>query len=389
MLAPVKTPLLVLLGGALLLLAMACANIAGFLVGDAASGSQEMRVRTALGAGRGRLVRQLLVESGLLAAAGGTGCFLVGAWGVRALVALGPASVPRLPEVAFDLRALAFAVAAAALTALLSGTLPTFMLSRSASAAAAPGSTRVTGHRRVQGRLLVVQLATGVTLLAGAGLFVRTLQNLNGTDVGFTRGHLLTARWCLPLPLNRRQSSGASISIARRRRLRSCRAWTRRRSPRAWRLRPAAPARPSHSPRAHGAGRVRSRRSGGWCAEFFRVMEVPLVAGRIFATSDTERTDTVAVVSREMARRFWPDGAIGQHFTRGTVRHLVVGVVGDVRDQTLATEPMATFYLSTSQLPASPTMRLVMRTRVPPSSLAVVPSGRRSPQSIRPSRLRT
>src|SRR5262245_34364550 len=199
--APVRTPLFVLLGGALLLLVMACANIAGFLVGDASGRVHEMRVRAALGARRGRLVRQLLIESALLAGAGAVAGLLVAAWGIRVLVALAPDSVPRLWLVALDARAFGFAVASTAIASLLSGTVPALVLARS-GAVAASGASRVTAaHRHVQGRLLVAQLAVGITLLAGAGLFVRTLQNLDRVDVGFTRGHLLAARVSLPMPL--------------------------------------------------------------------------------------------------------------------------------------------------------------------------------------------
>ena len=202
MLAPVKTPLFVLLGGAALLLVMACANLAGFLVGEAASRIQEMRVRTALGAGRGRLVRQVLVESALLVAAGAAAGLVVAAWSIRALVAVAPSSVPRLPDVALDARAMGFALACAAAAALLSGTLPALVLARQASAAALAGSERVTAaHRHAQTRLLIVQLAVGITLLAGAALFVRTLQNLDNVDAGFSRGHLVVARATLPQPL--------------------------------------------------------------------------------------------------------------------------------------------------------------------------------------------
>ena len=199
-LAPVRTPLLVLLGGTLLLLAMACANLSGFLVADAASRVREMSVRAALGAGRGRLLRQLLVESSVLVAAGAAAGLLVAAWALRALVSLAPTSVPRLTEVALDTRAFAFTVFAAVLTALLSGTVPAAMLAKFASSAAA--SARATSsHRRTQARLLVIQVAVGLTLLAGAGLFVRTLQNLNAMDAGFSRANLLSARVSLPSPL--------------------------------------------------------------------------------------------------------------------------------------------------------------------------------------------
>lgn len=370
-LAPVRTPLFVLLGGAVLLLVMACANIAGFLVGDAASRVHEMRVRAALGAGRARLVRQLMVESGLLAAAGAAGGFLVGAWGVRALVAMAPASVPRLADVTFDTRALLFAITAAAVTALLSGTLPAMLLSRNGVTAAASGSARVTGHRRTQSRLLVVQLATGVTLLAGAGLFVRTLQNLDRIDVGFSRGNLLTARVSLPRPLYtkpdqfRQYFERAEAAVARLPGVDAAAVTSGL---------PFATGRASTSivlgQDAPGGSREVEAQRRFVSPGYFRVMQLPILAGRGFLASDPSTGDAYVVVSREMAQRFWNGEANGRRFSQGADRFVVIGVAGDVRDQTLAAEPVSTFYVSTAQRPPWSNMRVIARTQVPPAALA-------------------
>ena len=372
--APVRTPLFVLLGGALLLLVMACANVAGFLVGDASSRVHEMRVRTALGAARGRLVSQLLVESAILTAIGGAAGCIVAAWGVRVLIALAPSSVPRLLLVGIDLRALLFAFASTAVAALLAGTVPAFVLARGGAATLTSASARVTpAHRRAQARLLVVQLAVGVTMLAGAALFVRTLRNLDRTEVGFTRGNLLSARVSLPAPLYRTADrwrdyfSRAEEAVARLPGVEAAAVSSGL---------PFATGRASTSivlpADAPGGSREVEAQRRFVSPGYFRVMEVPILAGRGFSAGDPPGGDVFVVVSREMARRFWrgQTAALGQRFSQGTVQFLVVGVAGDVRDQTLATEPMSTFYVSTVQRPPWPTMRIVARTAVAPATLA-------------------
>jgi predicted permease len=370
--APVRTALFVLLGGALLLLVMACANIAGFLMGDASGRVHEMRVRAALGARRGRLVRQLLVESGLLAGAGGLAGALVAAWGVRVLIALAPANVPRLALVALDVRALGFAVAATAAAALLAGAIPAIVLARGAAGAVAPGSARVTpAHRRTQARLLVVQLALGVTMLGGAGLFVRTLENLDRTDTGFTRARILSARVSLPAPLYTRPAQWrhyfqrAEEAIARLPGVEAAAVSSGL---------PFATGRASTSivlgDDAIGGRREVEAQRRFVSPGYFRVMEMPILEGRGFSAADPEGGDAFVVVSSEMARRFWNGRAIGKRFAQGRTAFVVAGVTRDVRDQALSTEPMSTFYVSTVQRPPWATMRIVARTAVPPSTLA-------------------
>ena len=372
--APVRAPLIVLLGGAVLLLVMACANVAGFLMGDASGRVHEMRVRAALGARRGRLVRQLLVESGLLAGAGGVAGIVVAAWGVRALVSLAPSNIPRLGQVAVDARALAFALAATAAAALLAGTLPALMLSRGA-AASASGAARVTTAHRARRRsveaLLVVQLALGVTLLAGAGLFVRTLQNLDRVDTGFTRAQILVARVTLPSPLYttaaqwRQYFVRAEEAIARLPGVEAAAVSSGL---------PFATGRASTSivlgTDAAGGRREAEAQRRYVSPGYFRVMEMPVLEGRGFTTADPTSGDVFVVVSNEMARRFWNGAALGKRFSQGPVTFVVVGVTRDVRDQTLAAEPMSTFYVSTVQRPPWQTMRIVARTAVPPAALA-------------------
>jgi len=372
LIAPVRTPLFVLLGGALLLLVMACTNLAGFLVGDAASRVHEMRVRTALGAGRGRLVRQLLVESGLLVGIGAAAGLIVAAWGIRSLVALAPASVPRLLDVSLDGRAFTFSIAAAATAALLSGVIPAFLLSSQPAAGSWAGSARVTGsHRRVQGRLLVLQVATGITLLAGAALFVRTLLNLNAVDTGFSRDHLLSARVSLPSPLyskpeqyqryfERAEAALAALPGVEVAAVSSGLPFATGRASTSIVLGPDTP----------GGGREVEAQRRFVSPNFFQAMRVPIVEGRGFSSADFSEGDTFVIVSRDMARRFWNNDAVGHTFTQGPRRFVVIGVARDVRDQALAAEPMATFYVSTAQQPPWANMRVVARTAVPPASLA-------------------
>ena len=382
MLAAVRTPLFILLGGALLLLVMACANLAGFLVGEAATRVQEMRVRTALGAARGRLVRQLLVESALLVGAGSAAGMVIAAWSSRALVALAPSTVPRLTEVALDGRALGFALAAAAAAALLSGTLPALVLAREGSAG---GSVRVTsGNRRVQMRLLTIQLAVGVTLLAGAALFLRTLQNLEHVETGFSQGHLVVARATLPQPLYTQERQYRDYFARAEAAIAALPGVT-------------AAAVSSTPPFAGGGGASTSIQLGpdalGGSREveaqrryvsptYFTVLDVPLLSGANFSTSDSDAGDIRVIVSRAMARRFWRGDPVGHTFSQGKVHFVVIGMVGDVRDMALWAEPEATFYISTVQQSPWSTMRVLARTALPPAAL--VESARKELQAVDP-----
>jgi putative ABC transport system permease protein len=198
----VSTSLYVLLGAVGFLLLIACANVANLLLVRAAGRDREMVVRAALGAGRRRILRQLVTESVVLALAGGLAGFTLAVWGTRALLTLAPDGIPRVAEVSTDLRVLGFTLAAALGTGLLFGLAPALQSFREgAGRSAAAGGTRQTAGRpssRLHGALIVGEVAVSLMLLVGAGLMVRTLFTLNQVDPGFSVENTLSARVWIP-----------------------------------------------------------------------------------------------------------------------------------------------------------------------------------------------
>jgi putative ABC transport system permease protein len=367
----VRTPLLLLLAGAVLVLVIACANVAGLLTGDAAVRRPEMAVRASLGATRGRVLRQLFAEGLVLSAIGSAAGLVIAAWGVRGLVALAPSDMPRVAEITVDLRVASVATLASVVTALLFAMLPAIALRRQSGLTASASTRGATAPRRATSALALLEIALGVALLAGAGLFARSLVLLQRVDAGFDRSNLLTLRAGLPpsadADLDRaarffegaRAALGAlpgAIDVA----VTSNVAFVSGRSSTTITL---------LDPPAGRAAQFEAQRRFV-SPEYFRTLRVAVLRGRTFDATDTRRSAPAAVVSREMERRVWPGGAVGRTFMYAGAQHMVIGVVNDVRDLSLDSETQATFYLSTTQRPAWPTMHLVVRTAGDPLALA-------------------
>jgi predicted permease len=366
----VRTPLLLLLGGSVLLLVIACANVAGLLTGDAASRYTEMEVRASLGATRSRVLRQLLVEALVLATVGSVVGLLVSTWGVRGLVLLAPPDLPRISEVRVGWRVMAVAMVAATCTAVLFALLPAMAMKRNRVMRSMSGTRTVT-TRRAASALATVEIALGVALLAAAGLFAQSLHRLERVDVGFDRTNLLTLRAGLP-------ASPASDNA------RTMRYFDQAAD--AIRSLPGVTNAAITSNLAFVSGRasttisVPSATTGTpvpfeaqrrfVSPEYFTTLRLTTLSGRVFERTDGPNTPAVAVISRAMEARLWPEGAVGRTFTYSRAEHTVIGVVNDVRDLTLDSEPQATFYLSTTQRPAWSIMNIIVRTAVEPAALA-------------------
>lgn len=336
--------LLLLLAAVALVLLIACANVAGLLLARAASRQKETAVRIALGAGRPRLIRQLLTESALLALlAAAVGLFL--AWlGLRIVTAVGPADIPRLDEVGIDARVLAFTLLVSLVTAVLFGLAPALQAARpdlTSSLKEGGKSSASLGSRRLRSLLVVAEVALALVLLVGAGLVIRSFLHLQRTDLGFKPESLLTMRITLygdkrPEP---HQWAAFYRDVAQRVEAlpeveRASVVLLRPLSgPIGWdydfQVEGQTPDEQKTNPTSN-----HERVSPG----YFRTLGIPLVAGRDFTWSDGPEAPQVAIVNQSMARRFWPgQDPVGKRlrFGRPGGRQgpwmTVVGIVGDVR----------------------------------------------------------
>jgi putative ABC transport system permease protein len=344
-----------LLGAAFCVLLIACTNLASLLLARALVRRQELAVRTALGAGRERLLRQLLTESGLLAAAGGVlGVAL--AFAVTPLLArLVPTALPVASAPAVDLRVLGFAAVMTVAIALGFGVAPAWRALRDVDAAGLREGARggVGGRReRLRGALVLAEVTLSVALLASAGLLVRALVRVQAVDPGFRAEDVLTMRTALPLP---RYDETAVRHRFYADVLRGVRAL------------------PGVQDAAYTSFLPMVMRGGIWRVQlpgqeqgpggasaslrfvtprYFATLGIPLLAGRDVSDADTTTAAFVAVVSQSFARQQWPDqDPIGRRFRLAFFDRTVVGVVGDVRVRGLerASEPQV--YVPDQQVP--------------------------------------
>ena len=379
----VQQALLVLMAAVGFLLLMACVNVANLLLARGAARRKEIAIRTALGAGRSRIVVQLLSESVLLALAGGA-LGLALARGVVALVArLGPASIPRLAEARIDARLFLFALGVSVATGILFGIAPAIACTggnlNATLRESGRGGTVGRSGRMVRNALVVAEVALAVLVLIGAGLLMRSFVRLRSADPGFRPSGLLTLR--VPLAGGRNAAPDRRIAFFQQVAERVA-ALPGVRAVGAVNGLPltglgggsafAVDGRPAPAPEQRPIGLLRSVTSA-----YFRTMGIPLVAGRGFADSDTSHAPPVIVVNQTLARRFWPEGnPIGGHLVvdanNGRVAE-IVGVVGDVKPERIESQDWPTIYCPYAQAPAA-TMTMVVRTAgpkgAPPLSLA-------------------
>ena len=389
--------LMVLLGAVGLVLLIACANVANLLLVRAIGRKREIALRAALGAGRGRIVRQLLTESVVLSVIGGALGLAAGVAGVRALLSVSTVGLPRIGAdgtlVAVDWRVLLFALAVSVGTGVLFGLIPALQGSRADLGATLKegGGRTGTGFRqnRTRAILVVGEVALALILLIGSALLIRTSIALNAVDPGFDASNVLTMRTSLTGP---RFATTAGVEQLLRAGVDRVRAVPGVEHAAATCCVPLEggfglpfiiSGRPLEDGPFHGGG--------GWVTVsdgFFEVFRIPIRRGRVFTDRDAGGTPPVVVINETMADRYWPDGdaltgrlvigrGVMQQFADEPERQ-IIGVVADVRDAGLNADPQPRMYVPQAQLPDAVSalsleiapMGWIARTRTSPGALS-------------------
>ena len=375
----IRPTLLVLFGAVGFVLLIACANVANLLLARAATRQKEMAIRTALGANRLRLVRQLLTESVLLAVAGGGLGLLLALWGINPLVALMPAEISGAKNIKIDGLVLGFTLGMSLLTGLVFGLVPAWHATKSNlnESLKEGGRGGTAGTRRIQARglLVVSEIALSLVLLIGAGLMIRSFIRLEQVNPGFETRNILTMRLSLPAaqyPAGPSRAAFFQQVIARLQStpgVQSAAALSR------------LPLTPGNSGRGLTIdGRPNDGDSDGPSADYrvispdyFRAMGIPFSKGRDFTERDTADAPGVVIINETMARRYWPDeDPLGKRLridTTGDPWMEIVGVVGNVRHFGLDSQSKAEIYVPYFKDPW-PFMTLVVRSA---SDLASLP----------------
>jgi predicted permease len=358
----VRTALLVLLGAVGLVLLIACANIANLLLTRATSRSKEIAVRTALGAGRARIIRQLLSETAVLGLLGGAVGIALAYWGVKALSSLLPSSLPQMNPIRVDYFVLGFALLLSAIAGLAFGLVPAMFaanadIQNALREGARSGESR--NRRRARSFLAVVEISLAMVLLMTAGLLLRSFARLTSVSPGFDAQHIVKADISLPQFQYSTPQQWAAFSEELLARIQSDPG-----------LQDSAVVVPrpiadrnvnlpfdivGNPPSSASASRTASFVSVS--PDYFRVMGIPLLAGRFFNQHDISSTPRVSIISEAMARLYFPNqNPLGKQLTfgfppNGEAMREIVGIVGNVRDVALGQNPGAMMYVPFAQAP--------------------------------------
>lgn len=390
----VRKVFLILLGAVAFVLLIACANVANLLLVRATLRGREIAVRAALGAGRGRIVRQLLTESVLLSVAGGALGLMLGYIGLHALLAINPGDIPRIgphgSAVTLDWRVLVFTLLISLFTGILFGLIPAFNASRSDLSATLreTGARSGAGLRQNKARsiLVITEMALALVLLVGAALMIRTFMALRAVNPGFDARNVLIMD--MSLTGARFQKSAAVAQVAReaQRRLENM---------------PGVEAVSTTCclPLEGGLGlpfQIEGRASSdaqnapgaSWSTispHYFESFHIPLLRGRLFTDNDDASAERVVVINEALGKQYWPnDNPVGQRITIGAgvgpafaePAREIIGIVGDVRSQGLDTPPDPTMFVPVAQVNDAVTalnngfmpITWVIRTKVEPFS---------------------
>ncbi len=355
----VRKPLFVLLCAVVAVLLIACANVANLSLARASVRTHEIAVRAALGAGRSRIVRQLLTESVLLAAVGGAFGILLASWGTKALLALAPTNLPRLNAVHLDLRVLLFSFAISLACGVIFGLVPALTASRTNLVNSLKESERTdsagTTRNRLRRAFVVAEVAIALVLLISGGLLVRSFNKLLDVRPGFDPHNVLTLRLSLPGAQYDNAARTAQFYDSLLPRIAGLPGVTHAAacfqtpftpggdnsifSIRGWHANPNDP--PPHADYAFVS------------SDYFHAIGLPILKGRDFQPSDMRAgnffaPNSVAIVDEELAKRFWPNGDAlggGISWSREGPWATVVGIVATAQLKDLAEESKGTFYL--------------------------------------------
>jgi len=377
MVGDVRSSLLVLLGAVSFVLLIACANVANLLLARAAGREREIAIRSALGATRWRIVRQLLTESVALFVAGGALGLLLAMWGADLLLAAMPVSIPWVKEIALDKTVLGFTLSASILTGIVFGLAPALQISKpDLNETLKEGGRGTTGARhRLRSVIVVTEIALALVLLIGAGLMLKTFGRLHQIDAGFDGRNLLTMTFSLS-PVKYSESSRA-------------RAFYKQLEERISTMPGVDAASVTHVVPLNGAtvtpvllegqafsnyGDQNLTVQSTVGVDYFRAMGIPLLEGRTFNDRDTEKTPGVAIIDQNMARELFRDKSpIGQLvlINEGTLKLEVVGVVKHIKHLSWDADEQSKIrfqmYTDYNQIPdqffadATGTMSLVVR----------------------------
>jgi predicted permease len=361
----VRRALLVLLGSVALVLLIACANVANLMLSRATGRQKEVAIRTALGAGWQRLVRQLLTESVLLSLAGGAAGLLIAQWSLSVVRTVNPGNIPRLDVIRIDSRVLAFTFAVSILTGIVFGLAPALRSAKIDLNSALKSGGRSTqgdggfslSRHRLRGLLVITELAFSLMLLIGAGLLLRSFARLQEVPPGFNPDHVISMRLGASDhhfhnndevnrffgELHRKVAAVPGTSSV------------------GWGSVDIEGFTPQPGQEIQADQRAAS-------ADYFRTMEIPLLKGRFFTEHDTEpNAPKVCIIDQKFAERFWPhENPLGKHLGGPKSRAEIVGVVGIVKEYGLDIDPRMAFYRPGGM----PGEYLVARTSIDPAAAA-------------------
>ncbi|MGB7923549.1 MAG: ABC transporter permease [Pyrinomonadaceae bacterium] len=372
--------LIILLGVVGFVLLIACANVANLLLARASARQKEMAIRSALGASRGRIFRQLLTESLLLGLMGGAFGLVLALWGLDLLLAAIPVEIPFWMKFSMDGRVLGFTIGVSLVTGLIFGVAPAMQASRpdlNETLKDGGRSGTGTGHHRLRNLLVVAEVALSLMLLVGAGLMMRSFMRLQQVNSGINPENVLTMEVPLPrakYPEPEQRSAFFKQLIERTSALPGAQAVG------ATSNLPLSGSRWGRSLTVEGhpvlsVGQADMINHCVITPAYFRAIGTPLLMGRDFSDEDAKDATKVTIIDERLAEQYWPgESPLGKRIRFGPPEgnepwHTIIGVVGAVRHERLDTVTRKTVYLTHLQLPIRE-MTLVVRTLTPPESLA-------------------